>query len=252
MKKIVLFLLITAITLHCFGCSISPVEGDTTAGTISDTTAPENPDANRFAVPSDERSVLLTVSANSADGLHMEVTVHGYQSESLDRDFYVKNNEYFFVEVKITNIGAEALYQWLPTFCRGSFPAHNHEIGCELAHGDRKLSISSFGFACPAMIEIWCLEPGKTYEWTLKLAAGEVKSGGDYDLPGDGGYGYLSGIDLYEKDIFENGVCTFTGAFIFDYQTSEEGYQNSRSLSVPYSVDVVYVSAEAEVWDSPG
>ena len=217
------------------GTSSSWTEVETTASTTDSTPAtPEIPD---------EKNAVYQVVESNADGLHMVVTVHGYQSESLERDFYVKNNEYFLVEVKITNTGTEALYQWLPTFCRGSFPAHNHEIGCELAHGDRKLSTSSFGFACTEMVEIWRLEPGETYEWTLKLAAGEVKSGGDYDLPGDGD-GYSAGIDLYGNDIYKDGVCTFAGEFSFDYKTSDQDHFNDRSLSVPLSVDVVYISSE--------
>ena len=217
------------------GTSASHTEVETTASATDSThTAPEIPD---------EKSAVYQVVESNADGLQIEVTVHGYRSEKLKKSFYVKNNEYFLVEVKITNIGAEALYQWLPTSCRGSFPAHNHEIGFELVNGEYKLSSSSFGFVCPEMVEIWRIEPGETYEWTLKLAAGEVKSGGEYDLPVDGD-GDLAGIDLYGADIYKDGVCTFAGELSFDYKTSDQEHFNDFSLSVPLSVDVVYISSE--------
>ncbi len=219
------------------------------SGTTCESTTDANNSASLSVAPSvgtevpDEKSAVRTVSADNANGLKMEVTVHGYQSEGLNQDFYVKNNEYFLVDVKVTNTSDSARWQWLSTYCRNSDPAHNHEIGFELVSGEYKLNSSSFGFACGALIDVWELKPGATYEWQLKLAAGEVKSGGNYDLPVDGD-GYLTGIDLYGNDIYIDGVCTFAGEFYFDYKTSDQEHFNDFSLSVPISVDVVFISSD--------
>ena len=251
MKKLLFLLLAVAIAMNCFvSCNVSPAEntsglaipgGDHASG--SDPSDEQPAGTNAFIIPEDETSAVHTATVENTDGLRMEITVHGYQSESLNKTFYVKNNEYFLVDVKVTNTSDAARWQWLPTYCRTSDPAHNHEIGFELANGEYKLSSSSFGFACGALIDVWKLEPGATYEWQLKLAAGEVKSGGDYDLSGDGD-GYRTGIDLYENDIYKDGVCTFAGEFSFGYKTSDAEHFNDFSISVPLSVDVVYISAE--------
>lgn len=236
MKKILFLLLAMVIVLNCLAsCNVGPAEN--TTGSVN--SGEPSSGTNDFVIPDDETPVLYTVSADNADGLRMEVTVHGYKSESLNKDFYVKNNEYFLVDVKVKNTSDNDLYQLLPTECRNSDPSHNHEIELDLAHGDYKLSSSSFGFMCRTAIEIWKLEPGETYEWQLKLAAGEVKSGGDdYDLPGDA----EDWIKLYGKDIYSDGICTFAGEFSFAYMKTI-GDLNDFFLSVPLSVDVLYVSS---------
>ena len=199
-----------------------------------------------YTVPADESCAEYTVSAFTEDGLKMEITVHGYQSKILDKDFYVKNNEYFLVDVKVTNESEIGLYQWLGSYCRHSLgPSHNHEIGFDISHGEYQLHSSSFGFICPLSIDVWKLEPGETYEWQLKLAAGEVQSGVDYDLPADGN-GVQMGIVLYDEDIYTNGICTFSGDFSFDYNYGlPEDDFNDRSLSIPMKIDIIFVSSDA-------
>ena len=251
MKKLLFLLLAVAIAMNCFvSCNVSPTEnttglaipgGDHTSGSDPSEEQPEG--TNAFVIPEDETSAVHTATVENTDGLRMEITVHGYQSESLNKTFYVKNNEYFLVDVKVTNTSDTARWQWLPTCCRNLDSAHNHEIGFELVNGEYKLNSSSFGFACPEATEIWMLEPGATYEWQLKLAAGEAKSGGEHDLSGDG-KSYRAGIDLYGTDIYKDGVCTFAGEFSFGYKTSDAEHFNDFSISVPLSVDVVYISAE--------
>lgn len=77
----------------------------------------------------------------------------------------------------------------------------------------------------------------------LLLAAGEEKWDGAYDLSADG-TGNRAGISLYDQAIYSEGVCTFAGEFFFGYRTSKIGDRNDFSLSVPLTVDVVYISAE--------
>ena len=241
MKKLLFLLLTIALVLSCLAsCELNNAQDTTETAKFAEPISK----SNDFEIPEDETRAVCTVSGENADGLTMEVTVYGYQSESLNKDFYVKNNEYFLLNVKVTNTSGNPLWQWLPTYCRHTVgEAHNHEIELDLSHGEYRLSSSSFGFACGDLIDKWRLEPGDTYEWQLKLAAGEVKSGAAYDLPGDGKT-YGAGIDLYENDIYDGGICTFEGALSFGYQTSDDGQKNDFSLSVPLTIDVVCVSAE--------
>ena len=259
MKKLLILFVSVIMLLNCLSsCDMTPAEStseslnssESTSGSLSSGEPTE--EKKGFLIPEDETEVLRTVSADNADGLRMEITVHGYQSESLNKDFYVKNNEYFLVDVKVTNTSENSLWQWLPTYCRTLMGTpHNHEIKFDLSHGKYQLDSSSHGFACPNLIDVWKLEPGVTYEWHLKLAAGEVKNGiDDYDLPFDG-ESYRAGIVLYEEDIYSEGSCTFAGAFSFDYKLSEEKGLNTTSLSVPMEIDVVFVSAEAVKTQNP-
>ena len=217
-------------------CNVAPPEQ--TDGS-SDSTEPKK----EFTAPADESRAEYTVSSSTADGLKMEITVHGYKSESLNKDFYVKNNEYFLVDVKVTNESENELYQWLGSYCRHSLePSHNHEIGFDISHGEYQLHSSSFGFVCPMAIDVWMLEPGATYKWQLKLAAGEMQSGTDYDLPADVS-GHYEGIVLYDEAIYTDGVCTFAGEISFGYMKTK-GDLNDFFLSVPMEIDVVFVSSE--------
>ena len=238
MKKMLIWLLSMVMILTCLiSCNVAPPEQTDRS---SDSTEPKK----EFTAPADESRAEYTVSSSTADGLKMEITVHGYKSESLNKDFYVKNNEYFLVDVKVTNESENELYQWLGSYCRHSLePSHNHEIGFDISHGEYQLHSSSFGFNCPMAIDVWKLEPGATYKWQLKLAAGEAQSGTDYDLPADVS-GHYEGIVLYDEAIYTDGVCAFSGDFSFDYGLSMEGL-NDRFLSVPMEIDVVFVSAEA-------
>lgn len=239
MKKMLIWLLSMVMILTCLiSCNVAPPEQ--TDGS-SDSTEPKK----EFTAPADESRAEYTVSSSTADGLKMEITVHGYKSESLNKDFYVKNNEYFLVDVKVTNESENELYQWLGSYCRHSLePSHNHEIGFDISHGEYQLHSSSFGFECPMAIDVWKLEPGETYEWQLKLAAGEEKWewDGAYDLPADG-TGNPAGISLYDQAIYSDGVCTFAGEISFDYTKTKEDL-NDFFLSVPMEIDVVFVSSE--------
>lgn len=249
MKKLLILFVSVIMLLNCLSsCDTTPAES--TSGSLSP--GEQTEEKKDFVIPEDETRTVYTVSDENADGLKMEVTVHGYQSESLGKDFYVKNNEYFLVDVKVTNTSENPLWQWLPTSCRALMGTpHNHEIEFDLSYGGYKLHSSSHGFACPSLIDVWKLESGVTYEWHLKLTAGEVKNGiDDYDLPFDG-ESYRAGIVLYEEDIYSEGSCTFAGAFSFDYKLSEEKGLNTASLSVPMEIDVVFVSAEAVKTQNP-
>ena len=219
MKKTLLLLLILSLILCCFvSCrtgtpneTTSDAMGDTTSATTSGSTEPPVVDKD-FVSPNDEESTVYTVTKTDENGLKLEVTLHGYKSKTLGKDFYVKNNEYFLVDVKLTNESENAFYQWLPTTCRSASPSHNHEIGVDISHGEYKLASSSFGFACAEMIDTWMIEAGETYEWQLKLAAGEQQSG-KQDLPADG-TGYSAGIKLYGEDIFTDNSCDFDGKIL--------------------------------------
>ncbi len=310
MKKILSLLLTVLVALNCF-VSCSYLDN----GNGDDPNQP-NDEKVYFDVPEDEAPAEQTVTQTNENGLKLEVTLHGYKSESLGKDFYVKNNEYFTVDVKLTNESADSVYQYLPTSCRESTPSHNHEISFDIANGDYKLHSSSFGYTCPEKTDVWEIKAGQSYEWHLKLAAGKplsysisdstdgkgndkkdekdarsdshvadenkssqngnvqfyestyVISGGSFgsdfifntDSSSSSYYFVVGGnavvitgmlpsdfsdsekLRLYEEAIFTDNVCTFKGPLSFGYMKSSDGFQNDLSVSVPLSVDVVYVS----------
>ena len=190
--------------------------------------------------PTDEKRATHTASATCADGLTIEVTLHGYQSQSLSKDFYVKNDEYFAVDVKITNTSDHPVYQYLPTSCRESNPPHNHEIDVDLELDNYTLCTSSFGFTCAEAPNAWTLEPGKTYEWNLKLAAGEA-SDVQFDLPADGNE-QPTGIKLYEDALYDYGPLVFSGNIVFYYKKNNEPNRNDCALLVPLSIEVIHIT----------
>ena len=326
MKKLLLLFLIVALTLSCF-ISCSYFGGGSSNG--------EDIKTLFFISPEDEESTVYTVTQTDENGLKLEITLHGYKSESLGKEFYVKNNEYFIADVKLTNESETPVYQFLPTACRDMSPSHNHEISFDIANGDNKLHSSSFGFACPDMIDVWTIEPGQSYEWQLKLAAGAPGStttvtypnadnkekddsnppsekeaveensvsksyiyygsdvvqngnfqvfestfvgsiggnffGSDFTLNQDGvlstSYhivmngsalniaGFLpadgdtttQGLLLYGNNIYTDNVCTFEGPISFSYMKSSDGFENMLSVSVPLSIEVVYVSGGVNI-----
>ena len=198
-----------------------------------------NPIKNRFN-PTDEKRAIHTVSASCTDGLTIEVTLHGYQTQSLHKAFYVKNDEYFAVDVKITNTSENPVYQYLPTNCRESNTPHNHEIDVDLYLDNYTLCTSSFGFACTETPNVWTLEPGKTYEWSLKLAAGEA-SDFQFDLPADGNE-QPTGIKLYEDTLYDYGPLVFSGNIVFYYKKNNEPNRNDCALLVPLSIEVIHIT----------
>ena len=190
----------------------------------------------------DEQSAVHCVTEANGDGLQIEITVYGYQSKELKKEFYVKNNEYFVVKVKLRNDSVLPVYQWLPTACRDAELPHNHEVSASLFCGSYQLHSSVSGLPCSGARQKWTVQPGETYEFYLKLAAGELCYDGNHDLPGDGKNGW-PGIKLYGPELYGNGICTFAGKISFAYTTDEERKHNDLSLSVPLTVDVLYVSS---------
>lgn len=211
-----------------------------TESSATNTGKPHTPSKGSFVVPSDEKTVACHFFANNADGLVMEIAVHGYRSATLGKNFYLKGNEYFSVDVKIKNESFDSIYQFLPTSCREAKIPHNHEIGFDLSNKGYALRSSSFGFACTEMTEVWELKPGETCEWTLKLAAGE-ENAYDFDLPADGD---LTGIKLYGESIYTDGSCTFDGSIFFKYRKTKEAEPNDHIVSVPLDLEIVFVSEE--------
>ena len=318
MKKFLMLFLTVALALSCF-ISCSYLGGGSSSG--------EDIKTLFFVSPEDEESAVYTVTQTDENGLKLEVTLHGYKSESLGKEFYVKNNAYFIADVKLTNESETPVYQFLPTACRDMSPSHNHEISFDIANGDNKLHSSSFGFACPDMIDVWTIEPGQSYEWQLKLAAGALAStypnaenekkedseivvekeeaepapvsenyiyygsgnvqngnfqvfestyigtvGGNFfgsdvngalstsyhfivngsalniagSLPPDGDT-TTEGLLLYGNNIYTDNACTFEGPLSFSYMKSSDGSENMLSVSVPVSIEVVYVSGSVQI-----
>lgn len=325
MKKFLMLFLTVTLVLSCF-ISCNYFDGGSSNA--------EDLKKVFFVSPEDEESTVYTVTQTDENGLKLEVTLHGYKSESLGKEFYVKNNEYFVADVKLTNESDTPVYQTLPTACRGMSPSHNHEISFDIANGDNKLHSSSFGFDCPDMIDVWTIEPGKTYEWQLKLAAGSPSSnitvtypnaengkkedseiiiekeeakpnpasegyiyygsgnvqsgnfqvfestyigsvGGNFFssdfvfdqtgvlstsyhfivngsalniagfLPSDGDK--TTGLLLYGNNIYTDNVCIFEGPLSFSYMKSTDGSEDVISVSVPLSIEVVYVSGGVHI-----
>lgn len=222
---------------------------ETTSGSDQQTSVTDKPISGTtptqslFEVPPDEKQAVLSIFTSNADGLKIELRLHGYRSASLNKSFYAKNNEYLTVEIKITNESSEPVYQFLPTSCVESMIPHNHEIGYDISSGEYDLYSSSFGFDCVTKDRVWTLEPGKTYEWTLRLAAGE-ESASDPDLPADGGN--RMGIKLYDENLYTDGSCIFNGKISFSYGKTQELTSNNLSLSVPITVEIVRIKTDPD------
>ena len=181
----------------------------------------------------DEMNTCYTVLESNSDGLQIEVTVDGYRSQKLQKDLYVDNNEYCVIVVTIKNLSAVPLYQWLPTACEYSEIPHNHEIDAALFHELYRLNSIASGSTCSGALQQWTIEPGKTYRWTLLLAAGEFCFDDE-----------STKIELYGEELYYDGFCRFSGSISFSYTTDQDCLSNDRTLSVPLSVDVRYVSPE--------
>ena len=241
MKKLFsLFLALALIFLTA--CNTKPsVVTESSSSSIKAESAPS-------VTPPDEETILHTASTASDDGVTLKIAAHGYRSKSSRMDFYAKSNEYFLIDVEVTNGSSEPIYYFLPRYCNEDVLPHNHEIGFDLSCGEYDLHSSSSGFiiAIPHNIEddyIRTLAPGETHTWQLKLAAGEI-SADDFDLPADG-KAYPSGIKLYGPELYTDGICTFEGTVFFGYSKSEFPMPRSVHdllLSVPLSVGFVYVS----------
>ena len=195
--------------------------------------------------PADEVRVQRTFSVSEApNGITLEVTIYGYSSKTLGKDFYVKSNEFFRADVKVTNTSEKSFWQFLPTFCRENMSdKHNHEIEFSLSDGKRHAlhSTDSFGKGCPEMIDIWEIKAGESYEWRVTVAAGENTYGeGKGDLMVSD-YPWL-GIALYDRSIYENDMLDFSGNFSFSYSAKSETYSNELTVKLPVSLTVVYIT----------
>lgn len=195
--------------------------------------------------PADEVRAQQTFSVSETpDGITLEVTVYGYSSETLGKDFYVKSNEFFRADVKVTNTSEKSFWQFLPTFCRENMnDKHNHEIEFSLSDGKGHAlhSTDSFGKECPEMIDIWEIKAGESYEWRVTVAAGENTYGeGKGDLTVSD-YPWL-GIALYDRSIYENDMLDFSGDFSFSYSAKSETYSNELAVKLPVSLTVVYIT----------
>ena len=189
-----------------------------------------------FDVPADEKEITKTIVTENADGMKMELTLHGYASESLEKNFYVKHNEVIRIDAKIVNGSEKTYHQFLPTYCRhsslGDYP-HNHEIAVDIANARENplTSLAVYG-GCPEMWEVWDIEAGKTYDFCLEYVAGKpyyTENGEElYDIP------------LYGNEIYPDGICDFTGTISFSYYDENEK-ANDLVLSSDIVLEIVYV-----------
>ncbi|MBQ9748776.1 MAG: hypothetical protein IJV98_08330 [Clostridia bacterium] len=226
----------------------SPVTESTTASPVTATTTEakdcpiEYPTVPPVFYAEDEMPATRVFTAENDDGLVMTVTLHGYRSESQGKEFYVKRTEYMTVDVTLENTAKTSFWQFLSSLCRGGQYDHTHELRCDLTSVDgKRLTKDTYILACPAMIDVWEIEAGARYAWTVKLAAGEPQFD-DFDLPA--AQSTREGIKLYDFGIYEDVSCFFTGDISFAY-AAEYQTRNDHTLSVPVAVEFVYVESHA-------
>lgn len=193
-----------------------------------------------FISPDDEEKTTKTFMTENDDGMKMEVIVHGYKSESLGKEFYVKNNEFICIDAVITNDSENVYKQFLPTYCHGS---HTHEIDVDITDGNgHKLIVSDAYQGCPEAIQIWEIAAGAQYGFKTKYVAGKYVWGNT-----DGNQ--LDIFTLYDSSIYTDGVCAFSGTVSFDYYPDEgdaETYKNILMLTADIAFEVVYQGAPVE------
>lgn len=195
-----------------------------------------------FESPADETTATKIETEVDDNGLRMDVTFHGYKSEHLGMDFYVKSHEYFTVEVTLTNNTGYDIHQWIPTYCHESDHAHLHELTFSLKHHlAGALTPSNGSVVCPQTGEVWTLPKGESYTWTFRLAAGELVSE-NYDLSCDD-MADDEGILLFGKEnYYPYGKLTFSGTSTFKYAilNEHEKTENRYDLKAYIGVTVVY------------
>lgn len=212
-------------------------------------TETENPIAtNSFSAPSDEQKVSKVYYASTVNGPTMKIILYGYKSDMLGESLYFKNNEPIEMKVVIKNRTEAPIYQWQPSMCHGMTPSHEHELSVSFsdANGNKltnaRLDFFYFFMACPQAIEIWSLAPGESYEWNLSYLVGTAKESVIWKDP-ICDTEFSVNFDLYDEEIFTDGVCTFEGSidFAFRYTADDDEYGNTETLSIPLSLKVFYV-----------
>ncbi|MBQ2987908.1 MAG: hypothetical protein IJD59_02260 [Clostridia bacterium] len=208
-------------------------------GSVGQTSELRNPSKGIYTAPSDEQKAFYIITQGNRAGVFLTISIAGYQSENIGKEFYVKSNEYFIVTVEVKNISASPIYRPVETDCSPDDPPHTHSVSLNLSSDYQNLCSSVIGFDCGGERVAEILKSGETHTYQLKYAAGEVVAGG-FDLPGDGN-DYPAGIKLYDTTFqpFAKGSCTFTGNLSFDYKKDEKN--NWVSFSVPLSLEVLYV-----------
>lgn len=248
MKKALILFTILALTLTA--CNVPGSNAPPTSTTPTGTTEVLHNIVEydeMTAPPSDEEETSVTYDVSSPDGLALSVTLFGYKSNMQGESLYFKNNEPIEIKVIVTNKTDTPIYQWQPTMCHGLNPPHEHELSVSFsdANGNKLTSANLdllYSAGCPEAIEIWSLAPGESYEWDLRYFAGTVKQSAIWKDP-ICDTEFSANFDLYDEDIFTDGVCEFNGSIDFDfrYTADDDEYGNPETLSIPLSLKVFYV-----------
>ena len=202
-----------------------------------------DPSQEDFSAPSDEKRVTYIVTQGTVDGVFVKVSINGYQSELLGKDFYVKSNEYFTVDVEVKNISASPIYRTVYEDCAKSAVPHVHGDILDLTFEGHGLCSSVIGFSCGKQAKTEILKSGESYRYQLRYAAGEAAAS-DFDLPGDG-TDYPAGVKLYNKtfyNFYTRGSCKFQGSFELAYAKNENG--KTVKFAIPLTLDVLYIAPE--------
>ena len=249
MKKIIAMLMLSVMLVSFASCGAENADGtSSTSSSMQETqqTTEQTTDTMDehigtapilFVSPSDERETAKTIVKENEDGIRMEITLYGYASEKLGKEFYVKHDEYVTADVTITNGSDGSYYQTVPTFCVEGRNPHRHEIDVDLADKDgHKLTINSAYEACPEMLYTWELKAGESDTFRLDYVVGET----DFDFRT--GKRKVSDFALYDGSIYTNGVCEFSGSISFGYFEPIDivGQMNDREISADVSIEVVY------------
>lgn len=269
MKKALLRTIIAALSLLLISCAAPDRELPATEITTYETTVVCNGDCTTewftiqntvpacetgnliapsiFSSPEDEEMTNVTYHISVGNSPTMKVTLYGYKSEMMDEELYFKNNEPIKIKVEVKNETAAPVYQWQPTMCHGMTPSHEHEIAVSfMDESGNRLTNAHLDYlyfmGCPEAIEVWSLAPGESYEWNLEYFAGTAKESVIWRDP-ICDTEFSVDFDLYDDDIFTDGVCTFEGSidFAFTHTANDDGYGNTEDLSLSLSLKVFYV-----------
>ena len=212
-------------------------------GAVDPNTAQRDPANGIYTAPSDEKNATYIITQGDVNGVFVKISIDGYQSESIGKEFYVKSNEYFTVDIEVRNISASPLYRIVYTDCDKSAVPHVHGDMLALTFEGHGLCSSSIGFSCGKQSKTEILQSGETYRYQLRYAAGEEVAF-DFDLPGDG-TDYPAGVKLYNKtfyNFYTRGSCKFQGSFELAYAKNENG--KTVKFAIPLTLDVLYVLPE--------
>ena len=181
-----------------------------------------------FVSPENEKSVTKIFASKSIDGIEVEVTVHGYQSDI--SGFYIKSDTPVLFEIKFTNNSDKNFYQYHVT--DSEFPFIYWDI--ENYYGGKLILKKQYGFQEANRLEK--LEPGETrilQQYFVVKGSGDMLIGSINGLTGEPyPVTWFSGQEIISYGLFDQEIT------VRDYEIADV---NERFFVFAIGFDLAYM-----------